>query len=472
MNKHKISYFRLGMFLISLTSLLTGCSEDVEISDPTTANRIQPEQAEVEISLSLGADWNVDCDDETRSAPPGIGGNNDPSTNKVDGSDEYKDVDKVRVITFRRRDPDLVDTETNPDKEDAHSDDDDDDAFIYDASNDKVFDITETADGSSGDASEDIFATTPSHTHKIAHGKINKVYGYEYRVLAIAYSSTRKSDFANASKTNKSKFSMPQGEQNWFSLNVADGMKLSEFKASFATYSLRNEEASWKDFVSGHTSGVYVEKNTGALSMQVADIPQLFFCECTATAPIGGKSEIIKFYETDTDGTFVKNLPISGILYRGMAKVELKIKPTYHKVSLDYRVIWIALMADNVFTKVGLSDYNDFLSPFSPVPSTNKGNGVFTPVAYCNVNKSEMGEEKTLTAYLLPCKTRLAVRIKTSYANTLRNALLTTSDVTSTGNGTGIISPDVKDNYFFLRRNHKYVLTVSDSEKLLNNHSL
>ena len=83
--------------------------------------------------------------------------------------------------------------------------------------------------------------------------------------------------------------------------------------------------------------------------------------------------------------------------------------------------------------------------------------------------------EKVITAYVLPGKMRLAIRVKTNEwigtTHFITNGqLLAKKDVdTPGGNATGIISPDYHDGIFYLRRNHKYVLTVYDTEGVLNN---
>lgn len=75
--------------------LCIGCAGDDEVPQPAPAGG---DVAEVPITLSFGTGWQRG--DVTRVAPPGSG-----TTVDVDGWDET-DADKVRIITFRRKDLD------------------------------------------------------------------------------------------------------------------------------------------------------------------------------------------------------------------------------------------------------------------------------------------------------------------------------------------------------------------------------
>jgi len=429
-----------------IITALAGCSDETsEIPDTEP----QPEITEVPLTISLGEAWNIDATDDatSRATPPGIGGTTGDET-LINGEEETQNVNKVRVVTFRRKDPDNFTIKTDNTLKIAEP-------FIYDATNDMVLDVETEYSANTADK------FTKPHKHRIAKGTLRKVYGYEYKVVAIAYDSNLRSTFSSIYKSDSSIFSMPDGEDNWFELNLHDGLTIDEFKAQILEYEIINDNDSWRDFISGNTPGIIHPQNADELSYKAAQIPQLFFGECH-TAGSESSDGVIKYAVTDAKGEQLKDLAVTGILYRGLAKVELRITPTKRHIITDHAVEWICLMADNVFTTVKLTGYDDFLKPDGAIKSTKGKSHTYTPIAYCKV---EDESQKTITAYLLPCKTHLAVRIKTDN-NEMRNAQLTYENTESTGTGTGIISPDVHDNEFYLRRNHKYILTVSDSEKL------
>lgn len=465
----KLKYTRLSIFSAALMMLAGGCSaesEEPELPQPSESDETgvtAMEISEATVRIMLGTDWEIDDEEgETRAAPPGAGGNS--GLDNVDGEEETENIDKIRVVTFRREDPDAegasADAASAP--------------FLYDSSNDLLLDAQWGEDNS--DNAADKFPTG-THRHKYAEGTLKKIKGYEYRLIAIAYSSTRKSGFAEVSLYKPvigtpSTFSMPNGEDSWFTLNLYEGLTLDEFKATINSVELNTGQNSWCQFLTGLTSGGATAKNAGPLSYRIADIPQFFYGECYATVN-RVNSETIKYSQENEDGKNVKNLPIKGILYRGMAKVELHIVPTPQHYGINYPIEWVSLLADNVYTEVNLSDYDGFLNGKNPIPSRNNGKGTFSAIAYSNCN----GDGKTevvLTAYLLPCKTRLAVRLESEYRGSdyVRNAQLTAGSVGTFGNPTGVISPDLLDGYFYLRRNHKYVLKVSDSEALIKSNEL
>lgn len=445
MNNNILKHYGMAVLSLMMLPVLTGCSD--ETPDLPDAGP-RPEVTEVPITILLEHDWSIDTDGNgtSRAAPPGAGGTDSPDPD-MNGEDETKNINKVQVVTFRRKDSDSNTSGDNAAFSEAEP-------FIYDATNSMVLDVDTEYAGEETDRFND------TDKHKVARGRLKKVYGYEYRVVAIAYDSNLQSSFSTINRSDKCVFNMPDGENNWFELNLNDGITIDEFKARIFTYNVTNDDKSWRDFISGSVPGIIIPQEDDNLSYRTVQIPQLFYGECYTES--GGKNEIIKYSYTDSIGEQVKNLEVTGILYRGLAKVELRITPTSKRViNTDHAVEWICLMADNVFTTVGLSDYDCFLRPSDPAGGMSLRK--YTPVAYCNVAD---GSQKIITAYMLPCKTHLAVRIKTD-DNDIRNAQLKYMDWESWGgNGTGIITPDVHDNIFYLRRNHKYILTVSNSEGL------
>lgn len=458
-----------------------GCSEDVDFPMPSSPGVVEAETVEVPLGFSLGSGWEIDAD-QTRATPPGLGGNN-PGTDTPDadllGYEEIKDVDKVQVYTFRRRVREVVPGETVSAN---------DLRFSYDASNSQILDLVEDM-VESGEGRYEY-----DHKHKYTKdGKLKKVYGYEYKVVALAYSSTRESAFDKKylNLDNSSTFDCKPGEHNRFSVPVIKNGReiyLDEFEAQVNFMAgIKNNARGWYDFYKGSGIITYNMDKLGYKSSETIDVvetPQLFFGTCKAH---GVADDVIRFSETDTNGDDQKELPIEGILYRGVAKIELHVIPTAAKVAGGtYKVDWVALLSDNVATSVGLTDYDCFLNPtfkltdskYRPIGYIDVDDNVQAPSSddVKNWNDAKKKEnEQVITAYVLPGKMHLAIRVKTKEwvgtTHSIKNGqLLAKTDVdTPGGNATGVISPDYHDGIFYLRRNHKYVLTVYDTQGVIDN---
>lgn len=396
---------KLRTIIYLLSCLLwTACSDD-ELQ-PATAD----EATTVPITLTLGQRT-------TRSAPPG---STDPMNPTVDGEAETEQTNTVRIIAFRCK-------ETQEDVSYYNSDDDYADSdFVYDPTNDQTVTCSR--------------ATTSAH-RLTAHGQLKKMKGYAYRVVALAYSLTRSLPFSNQLLADV-------GEENLFTLNLAAHTTLDQFEADLTHVA----HDSWKEFRNGAS---IVTHNTHSLSGQLCYAPQLFYGQCTSVE--GNK--VIHFHEKNAADSISSTYPLSGVLYRGMAKVQLtlKIDKLYESGTLQ----WIGLLANETRTSVKLSAYDDFLQPFNPIPPTKK-NGTYTLVGFVNTGLS-VGSTVTLTAWLLPTATKLAIRtfIRGSLVRSddIRNSPIEVSELSSAETGTGIISPDVVDNTFYLRRNQRYQFT-------------
>lgn len=397
---------KLRTIIYLLSCLLwTACSDD-ELQ-PATAD----EATTVPITLTLGQR-------ATRSAPPG---STDPMNPTVDGEAETEQTNTVRIIAFRCK-------ETQEDVSYYNSDDDYADSdFVYDPTNDQTVTCSR--------------ATTSDH-RLTAHGKLKKMKGYAYRVVALAYSLTRSLPFSNQLLADV-------GEENLFTLNLAAHTTLDQFEADLTHVA----HDSWKEFRNGAS---IVTHNTHSLSGQLCYAPQLFYGQCTSVE--GNK--VIHFHEKNAADSISSTYPLSGVLYRGMAKVQLtlKIDKLYESGTLQ----WIGLLANETRTSVKLSTYDDFLQPFNPIHTTIKKNGTYTLVGFVNTGLS-VGSTVTLTAWLLPTATKLAIRtfIRGSLVRSddIRNSPIEVSELSSAETGTGIISPDVVDNTFYLRRNQRYQFT-------------
>lgn len=452
--KVKPIIYLIGMALVSI---MPGCTSDFD--DPESGQNSDSfqdsEVTEVDINLSFESDWNIDPD-ETRAAPPGTGGNND-TDKKVNGDEDMEDVDKVRVIAFKRREGT-------------------DDHFIYDVRNDQILDIEKRDEPASDGKPE-------GHKHLTAHGKLQKTYGFEYRVIAVAYASLKTNLYEEINKASNCTFSMPNGEHNWFMINTDTEPTYEEVTAMLCCEHLDSRnvlQTSWRDFIKYNgvdfgingvgDSNIY-DGNADPLSRDVVQVPQLFY----GILHSQNGSEIIGYSETDEEGDLTKELPVRGVLYRGVAKLEIRLKLTNPSSGsilypIDYYQ-WIALVADNVTTDVNLSSYDGFLSP----QKLNVNDG-YTAVNYIKLEKNDIGKVKTLTTWFLPTRTKLALRIKSdrNHSQSIKNfQILTTDAIYSEGNGTGIMSPDVVDGVFYLRRNHKYTILEIDLDRLMNsNHEL
>ncbi len=394
---------KLRTIIYLLSCLLwTACSDD-ELQ-PATAD----EATTVPITLTLGQR-------ATRSAPPG---STDPMNPTVDGEAETEQTNTVRIIAFRCK-------ETQEDVSYYNSDDDYADSdFVYDPTNDQTVTCSR--------------ATTSAH-RLTAHGKLKKMKGYAYRVVALAYSLTRSLPFSNHLLADV-------GEENLFTLNLAAHTTLDQFEADLTHVG----HDSWTEFRNGQS---VVTHNTRSLSDQLCYAPQLFYGQCTS---VNG-NKVIHFHEKNAAASISSTNPLSGVLYRGMAKVQLTL--TIDKLYESGTLQWIGLLANETRTSVKLSTYDDFLQPFNPIHTTMR-NGTYTLVGFVNTGLS-VGSTVPLTAWVLPTATKLAIRTFMRKGglvrlDDIRNSPIEVSELSSAETGTGIISPDVVDNTFYLRRNQRY----------------
>lgn len=397
---------KLRTIIYLLSCLLwTACSDD-ELQ-PATAD----EATTVPITLTLGQR-------ATRSAPPG---STDPMNPTVDGEAETEQTNTVRIIAFRCKETQENVSYSN-DENYADSD------FVYDPTNDQTVTCSR--------------ATTSAHL-LTAHGQLKKMKGYAYRVVALAYSLTRSLPFSNHLLADV-------GEENLFTLNLAAHTTLDQFEADLTHVG----HDSWTEFRNGtdkttkHNPAIH---NTRSLSGQLCYAPQLFYGQCTS---VNG-NKVIHFHEKNAADSISSTYPLSGVLYRGMAKVQLTLK--IDKLNKIGTLQWIGLLANETRISVKLSAYDDFLQPFNPIHTTMK-NGTYTLVGFVNTGLS-VGSTVTLTAWLLPTATKLAIRTFIRDGLLLRyahNYPIEVSELSSAETGTGIISPDVVDNTFYLRRNQRY----------------
>lgn len=427
-----------------LLTIATGCSDnDMLPEDNNTSTTEQPMQGEVRvpITIALGGSWAEEGNGGSRVAPPGVdssGSGNSHVDDKDDGLSETKGVNAVRVVAFRRR--------TSEETED----------FEYDPKNDILLEnLVEK------DVDKDDYYEGQPHKHLVATGNVSISEGYDYRIVAIAYNKDEKAPYPYYDGKLMVGANM---------LNLYNGTTYNDFCAKFAYYMVdeykEDGENNWRGYLKWKKASYLLPSvhNVACLTRRLATIPQLFFGtihikgDATRNPIISYTDFLPKAPEENTGKTDPSVPSLTGILYRGMAEVVVNIKST----SLDKKTNpeWYCLLADNVLTKVGLRDYDDFNHGSEPVE--NNTYGTYTAVAYQKCES--VGDIITLRAYLLPTKTHLAVRVRLNATPFAKNRRVKAKDVSFADTATGVIVVDALDDLFYLRRNHKYVFNYTSDK--------
>lgn len=283
------------------------------------------------------------------------------------------------------------------------------DSFVYDANNDKTV------------------SCSSENGIRTARSKLTKLLGYEYRVIAIGCYSGR-------------------GEDNMFALNATAGTKFENFQATLREQAITDYDE--------------INKGTGKYwNGKWLYTPELFYGFCH----IGDQNPVISSDGTDQ---------LTGILYRGMAKVTIKITGIKDGTwSFD----WFALMSETNYTQTSLIDYNSFKTPYSLVVA-NPDNA-YKDNKWTLLDKQTVAnQEVTLTAYILPTTTRLLIRMKsrlTAISSWQRDDYqLYIDNISSAEGATGIISPTAQNNIFYFRRNAQYNITGTYTALSNNTHKL
>lgn len=371
---------QLAYLLLAATSLcLWSCS-----NDDGEAPQLKGTETQVPITITFGGAWDTD-NATSRVAPPEQG------DGLVDSSIvEIEDINRVRIITFRRKDASVAGTANGQ--------------FVYDPTNDVVTTCEQ------GDKDE----------RKEAHAQLVKAYGYEYRVVAIAY---------------------PSEQEGWFDLNTnLDGLTFDDFEMT-----ITGQEPS-------SAAGVFDSNK-----INVMFTPHFFYGYCHLK---NSDEPIIKFGETEEE----KAAPLTGILYRAVAKVEVNLKVQKY-VFFNYDIKHAALLMDNVYAKTRMSSYDDFLSPKNPLPDNDKEYAVVDYEGYV----PDEGKTMTMTVYVLPTKTKLGLAIYTGGIPHTKYGWFSAKDLSYADGATGVISPDVHGDEFYFRRNHKYVITGTTNNANFDN---
>lgn len=401
----------------ALVAVLAACSDDIATVPPQpTVGEVDSESVVVPVSITFGSTYALPAN-TTRSAPPGAA--TDPYDPKVDGEAAAVQTDHVRIVTFRRKV--AGDDEASSEAVDEAATISDSE-FVYDPTNDQKVTCS---------------CASASDHRLTATGKLKKMRGYQYRVIAVAYSSSI------ALPPSHNLIPAATGEQNLFMLNLQNGTTLAEAQADI----VKANVTGWKEFLYGSALG----KNDKCLSGYLSYAPQLFYGECHTA--MGNR--VVHFREQQSNGEIISNSPLTGVLYRGMARVEMTL-------SIDKQsqgdVHWVALMANHTNTAVKLNSYDAFAQAFNPI-TQKLGKDSYTVIAMAEGNDViAEGSTITLGAWVLPTATRLALRV---FCKSLLNRLphdypITTANVSSAEQGTGIIAPDVSNKTYYLRRNQLY----------------
>lgn len=371
---------QLAYLLLAATSLcLWSCS-----NDDGEAPQLKGTETQVPITITFGGAWDTD-NATSRVAPPEQG---DGLVNS--NIDEIKDIDRVRIITFRRKDASVAGTANGQ--------------FVYDPTND----VVTTCEQEDEDE------------RKEAHAQLVKAYGYEYRVVAIAY---------------------PSEQEGWFDLNTnLDGLTFDKFEMT-----ITGQETS--------AAGVFDSNE-----INVMFTPHFFYGYCHLE---NSDEPIIKFGETEEE----KTAPLTGILYRAVAKVEVNLEvQKYDFYGVKYNIEHAALLMDNVYAKTSMSSYDDFLSPDNPYKDKK-----YTVVDY-EGNVPDEGKTMTMTVYVLPTKTKLGLAVYyTVGIPYTKYGWFSAKDLSYADGATGVISPDVHEDEFYFRRNHKYVIRGTTNDANFDN---
>lgn len=432
-----------------LLTLATGCSDtDMLPEDNNTSTTEQPTRGEVRvpITIALGGSVAEEGGRGSRVAPPGTGssGSDDSHVDdKDDGLSETKGVNAVRVVAFRRRTSEVTED------------------FEYDPKNNILLEnLVEK------DVENDDYYEGQPHKHLVATGNVSISEGYDYRIVAIAYNKDEKAPYPYYGGKLMVGANM---------LNLYNGTTYNDFCAKFAYYMVdeykEDGENNWRGYLKWKKASYLPPSlhNVTCLTRRLATIPQLFFGtihikgDATRNPIISYTDFLPKAPEENTGKTDSSVPSLTGILYRGMAEVVVNIKSS--ALDKDTNPEWYCLLADNVLTKVGLCDYDDFNHGSEPVENTkNKADtyGTYTAVAYQKCES--VGDIITLRAYLLPTKTHLAVRVRLNATPFAKNRRVKAKDVSFADTATGVIVVDAINDVFYLRRNHKYVFNYTSDK--------
>ena len=294
----------------------------------------------------------------------------------------------------------------------------------------------------------------------------------EYKIVALGYSSRD----GGLKATQDGLFLSGRYEENMFTVPLTDGettlsgleFKLKQIQGESALKQLGTAELDMPYGTKGINSpsydvtpfyvfkenlqeggGIWDDSELGTgivssnniLSQVCAPAPELYYAICTNK----DGTEILS--ATDTG--------ITGVLYRGMAKVQVVVPVDGNDVK------WIALLANNVNTVSGLSSYDDFHDANTPVESSTE--------EYTLLSVAQPVEGKvTLQAYVLPTETKLAAIVCEKDDFLHYPVFITTNAYTEGDNATGVITVITDGDKFNFKRNKFYKITYKSFDYLVH----
>ncbi len=451
--------YRNNILLILLaviaSSSFCACSDKDEEADNPLPINLEEGVVSVTISLSIGSGWTVGIGEGERSANQRRG----TTRSEAYDAEELEGVREAAIYVFRRK---IGSCEEEP--------------FRYDPTNYMVISLT-------GNSSSD------SATGLQGTGTLLKRPGFEYRVIAIAYSTVRQSSYHNIDLNTASTCELKNvtNDLQRFFIPVEPEMHLEDFSVIIKRYEVKYEANNWFDYYdgSGGTNDVPITNlkeeyyHTNVLSGFITEFPQLFYCDCYTNYQ-GTVKEVIPYSESTNNGgedesdnsEIIYDIPIAGELKGAMSKIEINIANVTPPSTAPYglgtpaALKWITLMSDNLkdsntFSELRRDNYEETLDEI----------GKYTSFCYSE-NIEEKNLPMSLTAYIWPSLTHLAVRLncKTKYGNNtgnfLENYQLWPEDEVTKDEDTGEEIRHTFNNVFYLRPNHKYVINVNDSKDL------
>lgn len=471
--------FSIRSLILHLTcaSALVACTQDDALAPRTETEDGATATVRYTIDIPATA-WQVGDDDDTRAKPPGVGGGSSttgPTADLDDGWAETQGVDRIRVMVFRRKA--------------SKTYYDDEDGFEYDPDNSQTLTVLTDESGHTDDLYPE------SHYHKTATGTLTKSAKYDYHIVCVAYTNdwnatspyTHISGYNDASIPWASQSTTSDIHKAHLTLAAALGTPLSDAKGIMERGKIdtdvRNLTLPWQHYLDDGYYLIDEDKNSyiayppplfyGKLHLAAGATPTTAEYPDPDTCP-GSESPVIHFSDSTASGDVRSDLPLTGTLLRGMAKVEVVIDDIQQTKHGSYGLhgahdapTWITLLADNVKDQVRLNSYDAF--------DFNQGNEIKdkSSARFYTLDAVQPAAGTTsvrLAAYLLPCKTRLALRMHINHygisGNT--NVQLLTGNHAAADTPTGVINPETRNGIFYLKRNHKYVIHISHINDVLD----
>ena len=450
-----IRKLKYGFILLAL-ALASSCSQDDALTDGGGQNApaATGETKQQKVRLLITTALQEDIDGGTRAVPPGYEG-----STMTESFDECR-VTEVALFVFKRK---------------AGSSDE----FAFDAANPAVvtFDgegkitgngLTDIKPYSDVEGNPDFDADKASRNMKYVEGTITKEKDYEYRVFALGYNTKRKDEHPSAQGEfdEREDFRIVDGDGN----GISETTTLSEVKLKLVQRKY-SDLSSWLSdryyrgineykIINHHITGYWVRT------------PEIFYGECFSA----GKTDNLIRFEDDNE--------LTGVLRRGVAKVEITISDLSGTAGATRHVCELSLLIDKLRTEANLDSYDSFESPTGLLDAPLDGFGTLyeshhvageellgdymTFTATAGENKCLDGINSiTLTFYVLSTKTQMRTRYATAYSDNITQydvrkrayeAYIAVKSLSNGNQATGVIDPASSGKDFYFRRNQLYVI--------------